>query len=114
MFHYYIYYRVSEKDAAEAGLLIRAMQARLACRSGVTGRLLKKRDDPGLWMEIYEGVSDSDGFERLLGQLVDEYDLGVFIDGPRKQECFTGEPPPVSQHPVCLLADAATGENPLN
>lgn len=114
MNYYYIYYRIGEKDAVEAELIVRSMQARLACRSGVAGRLLKKRDEPGLWMEVYEGVSEPQGFERLLGQLVDEYDLGVFIDGPRKRECFTGEPPPVSQRRVCLLADAATGENPLD
>lgn len=102
MFHYYIYYRISEKDAAEAELLVRAMQARLACRGGVAGRLLKKCNEPGLWMEVYEDVGDPERFERLLGQLVDEYDLGVFIDGPRKLECFTGDAP-ISDSPDCRL-----------
>lgn len=90
MNHYYIYYRISEKDAVEAELLVRAMQARLACRSGIVGRLLKKRDEPGLWMEVYEDVSEPERFEHLLNQAVDEFDLGMFIDGPRKMECFTG------------------------
>lgn len=91
MNHYYIYYRVSEKDADEAELLIRSMQARLACRSGVNGRLLKKRDEPGLWMEVYENVTDPQSFERLLKQAVDEFDIALFADSPRRQECFTGE-----------------------
>lgn len=98
MHHYYIYYRIAAKDADEAELLIRAMQARLACRSGISGRLLKKRDEPGLWMEVYEGVTDPQGFERLLGQAVDEFDIALFADGPRHQECFTGEQP---ASPVC-------------
>ena len=90
MNHYYIYYRVSEKDALEAETLVRSMMARLGCRSGITGRLLKKRDEPGLWMEIYENVNDPQRFERLLDQAVDEFDIGMLIDGMRHVECFTG------------------------
>ncbi len=98
MHHYYIYYRINEKDAGEAETLVRSMQARLACRSGVSGHLLKKRDEPGLWMEVYEEVSDPQGFERLLNQAVDEFDLDIFIEGARKMECFIGE---AAQPPVC-------------
>jgi hypothetical protein len=108
--HYYIYYRVNEKDAGEAELLVRAMQARLACRSGVAGRLLKKRDEPGLWMEVYENVAEPERFERLLDQAAAEYDLAMFIDGPRKLECFSGGSPA----PLCLSADSAAAANPLD
>lgn len=89
--NYYIYYRVSEKDADEAETLVRSMQARLACRSGIAGRLLKKRDEPGLWMEVYEGVAEPVRFERLLDQAVDEFDLAMFLDGTRHTECFLGD-----------------------
>jgi hypothetical protein len=108
--HYYIYYRVSEKNADEAEHLVRSMQARLGCRSGMAGRLLKKRDDPGLWMEVYEQVANPEQFERLLNQAVDEFDLGMFIDGPRKMECFTGGDPA----PLCLSTDSTVGANPLD
>jgi hypothetical protein len=91
LIHYYIYYRVSENNAHDAEPLVRAMQARLACRSGVHGRLLKKRDDPGLWMEVYEQVGHPERFELLLGQAVDEFDLEMFLETPRRQECFLGE-----------------------
>ena len=91
MNHYYIYYRVAEQSAKEAEQLIRSMQARLACRSGVAGRLLVKRDDPALWMEIYESVAEPARFEHLLRQAVDEFDVEMFVDGSRKQECFVGE-----------------------
>lgn len=92
MNHYYIYiyYRVSGNEI-EAEQAVRAMQARLACRSGIPGQLLKKRDDPGLWMEIYEGVSDPDCFEHLLNQAADEFDVDMFIETPRKLECFSGD-----------------------
>lgn len=94
--NYYIYYRVSEKEAGEAETLVRSMQARLACRSGVAGRLLKKRDEPGLWMEVYEGVVEPARFERLLDQAVDEFDLAMFLDGTRHSECFLGDEAPAT------------------
>ncbi len=102
MYHYYIYYRVAEHNADEAELLIRSMQARLACRSGINGRLLKKRDEPGLWMEIYEKVADPQAFERLLSQAVDEFDIALFMDGARHQECFIGDAA-ANEPPACRL-----------
>lgn len=94
--NYYIYYRVSENDADEAETLVRSMQARLACRSGVAGRLLKKRDEAGLWMEVYEDVAEPEHFERLLEQAVDEFDLGMFLNGARHTECFLGDVAPAA------------------
>jgi hypothetical protein len=64
------------------------MMARLACRSGVAGQLLKKQDEPRLWMEVYRDVADPAGFQRLMAQKADEYDLGMFIDGARRVEVF--------------------------
>jgi hypothetical protein len=87
----FIYYRVKDRDQGEAESLIRSMQARLACRSGVAGRLLKKRSQPGLWMEIYEPVTQLQVFERLLGQLEDEFGVAMFIDGDRNREIFEGD-----------------------
>lgn len=97
-YSYYIYYRVNEQNASDAELLVRSMQARLACRSGISGRLLKKRGEPGLWMEVYEGVAEPERFERLLGQAVDEFDLAMLLDGPRNAECFIGDNSPI---PAC-------------
>jgi hypothetical protein len=98
--HYYIYYRVSENNEADAEQAVRSMQVRLACRSGVPGQLLKKRDDPFLWMEIYEQVQDPVRFERLLQQGVDEFDLDMFLETPRKVECFTGE---IQRNSACAV-----------
>lgn len=85
---YYIWYRVRD-DALETETVIRRMMARLACRAGVSGRLLKKRDEPRLWMEVYEGVADSGAFERQLAQAVDEFDVEMFCEDARHLECFT-------------------------
>lgn len=106
MNYYYIYYRVSEKNEFDAEQAVRTMQARLACRSCVSGRLLKKRDDPGLWMEIYEQVTDTDRFERLLNQAVDEFDVEIFLETPRKLECFRGE---TLEAAVCIRPSTANG-----
>lgn len=83
----YVWYRVTG-EAGEAETAIRSMLARLACRTGVAGRLLKKLDEPGLWMEVYEGIGDRAGFLPRLAQAADEFDVAMFIDGNRREEWF--------------------------
>ena len=90
----FIYYRVAPQDWQEAEALVRAMQARLACRTGIAGRLLKKRDDPGLWMEVYDSISRSMAFETKLTQVEAELDVTMFMDGPRHREVFDADPCP--------------------
>ncbi len=92
MNHYYVYYRVADNDY-ETETQVRAMQARLACRSGIAGRLLKRRDDPHMWMEIYDNVADSKHFELHLARAVSEFDVDMFLarDACRSVECFTGD-----------------------
>ena len=93
--HYYIYYRVITDDA-ETERQIRSMQARLDCRSGNHGSLLKRHDDPLTWMEIYEQVSDGPAFEQQLARAVAEFDVAMFINGNRITECFVGELTPTA------------------
>jgi hypothetical protein len=90
--HYYVYYRVADNDH-ETETQVRAMQARLACRSGTAGRLLKRCSDPHTWMEIYENVADSKHFELQLARAVSEFDVEMFLarDARRSVECFTGD-----------------------
>jgi hypothetical protein len=89
---YYVWYRVADDDRATE-TAVRAMMARLACRAGVAGRLLKKHTEPRLWMEVYAGIADPDGFARRLDQAVSEYDIDMFIDGARHVECFADDAP---------------------
>jgi len=84
---FFVWYRLNQDDR-DTETAIRSMMARLACRSGICGRLLKRRDEPGLWMEIYADVADPDRFEHLLRQAVDEFDVEIFIDDARRTECF--------------------------
>jgi hypothetical protein len=95
--HFYVWYRIDgDEDACARAIL--GMMARLGCRTGVTGRLLKKRDEARVWMEVYDDVADPDHFQARLGQAVDEFDIGMFIDGPRHTECFVGDATP---QPAC-------------
>jgi hypothetical protein len=87
---FFVWYRVTQGDR-DTEIALRSMMARLACRSGVAGRLLKKRDESGLWMEIYADVVDPARFEALLRQAVDEYDVEMFIEGKRVTECFLAD-----------------------
>jgi hypothetical protein len=85
---YYVYYRVTQPQ--QAGIAVRGMQSELLVRSGVRGRLLTKRDEPGLWMEVYEGVDDAPAFEAELDSLIAAMNLEGFVaPGSRRHtECF--------------------------
>ena len=85
---YYVYYRV--KQPQQAGVAVHGMQSELLARSGVRGRLLTKCDEPGLWMEVYEGVNDAPAFEAELDRLIAAMKLEGFLEpgSQRHTECF--------------------------
>lgn len=84
---YCIWYRVTD-DGPEAEAALRGMMARLACRTGVRGQLMKKRDEPRLWLELYQGVVDADAFETQLTEVAATYDVDMFVADARRVECF--------------------------
>ena len=90
MFHYYVYYRVDPAHLLEADAAVQQIQLTIASHFGVTGRLLKKRDEPLLWMEIYENVTASEAFEIALKQAEQQSGILTFVrgDGQRHLECF--------------------------
>ena len=71
-------------------MAVRSMQSQLLVCSGVRGRLLTKRDEPGMWMEVYEGVNDAPAFEAELDRLIAAMKLEGFLEpGSRRHtECF--------------------------
>ncbi|HEY7944442.1 MAG TPA: DUF4936 family protein [Casimicrobiaceae bacterium] len=77
--HCYVYYRVDTAHAATARRTIAEVLARLEERVGVAGRLLQRRDEPLLWMEVYENVQDSVRFEAMLGDLLDTHRFSQFL-----------------------------------
>jgi len=91
MFNVYVYYRLDPNHADVAETSIHALMARMACR-GVTAQLLKKYDEPLLWMESYTGITDAEIFLRELASVAAEYDVGIFLNGERHVECFCSDP----------------------
>ena len=69
---------------------LRAMQQRLANRSGVRARL-EERVGPAAtptWMEVYEGVRDPDGFAAILADAINESEWTRELAQARRVERF--------------------------
>lgn len=66
MISYFIYYRVAPGLEPLAKERAHRLQSRLAQSTGVRCRLMTKRGEPNLWMEVYEAVTDPLAFERAL------------------------------------------------
>lgn len=89
-YSYYIYYRV-DGDRAEAcesriGVLLEAVEK----ATGIKGRLLKKRGEPLLWMEVYENVDEEAQFEWELADVADRLKIQDCLQAntSRHTECF--------------------------
>ena len=93
--HYYVYYRVLPTHPAAAKAALARILTQLEERTGVTGRLLQRQDEPLLWMEIYEGVRDAHGFERVLSKLLAAADFTALLapGSARKTERFVAVAP---------------------
>ncbi len=71
--------------------MIKALLTRVRDATGVAGRLLKKRGDPHLWMEVYENVADESTFESELAAAAGTLQVTGFLQsGGRHVECFEG------------------------
>ncbi len=89
-YSYYVYYRVDGKRAAEAEHAVLQLLDAVKQATGVAGRLLKKRTEPALWMEVYENVRDDAKFESELAAAVARLRLDTVLqaEGSRRVECF--------------------------
>ncbi len=85
---FYIYYRISAADSARVRGAVEELQRLVAERTGVTGRLLCREDDPRTWMEIYENVPDAEGFQQLLQEELLRLGLEEQIGSARHTEIF--------------------------
>ena len=89
MVHYYIYYRVDPAHLLEADAAVKQIQYEIEAHFRVAGRLLKKRDEPLLWMEIYENVAASAAFEAALKVAENKAGIMRYLNqGQRHLECF--------------------------
>ena len=89
---YYIYYRTTA-SAAQVREAVGAMQTALAHESGVGGRLLRRVDGSGTWMEVYEDVPDPERFELELAAAVVRFGLRSLLapGAERHVEQFTAD-----------------------
>ena len=89
-FSYYIYYRVQPEKAGGCELVIHQVMAAVHKATGISGRLLAKRGEANLWMEIYENVADDAKFEWELADAAGRLKVQEFLlpDSGRHLECF--------------------------
>jgi Domain of unknown function (DUF4936) len=89
-FSYYIYYRIEPVKAAACEARTRELLNSMKIATGVAGRLLKKRGEPNLWMEIYEGIADDAKFEWELADAAGRLNMQEFLlpGTARYVECF--------------------------
>lgn len=88
MNHYYIWYRVPG-DPVAARASVDALQADIARRCGVVGRLLTRTDDRTTFLEIYENiVLDTSVFDAILADAVSASGFAVHAPEGRHVECF--------------------------
>jgi Domain of unknown function (DUF4936) len=90
MTNYYIYYRVAPPEAARLHAVVDAVQSALRQDTGIQGRIMRRDDDSGTWMEIYEGVADPLRFEAALTRLLAQhgFDACMAPDSRRHTERF--------------------------
>lgn len=68
MTHYYVYYRAEPARLEELRGAIGRLLDAVERATGVRGRWMRRRDDPGTFMEVYENVADDAAFEALLAR----------------------------------------------
>jgi Domain of unknown function (DUF4936) len=87
---FYIYYRVADGMHAQALERVGALQRRLRMDAGAQCRLLRKRGEDNLWMEVYDRLPDEAAFQAVLGAAVNELALDevVMPGSTRRIECF--------------------------
>ena len=66
----YVYYKVSAPRGEAVLSAARALLTAVHDATGVSGRLLRRREQPGNWMEVYEGIADLATFDRVLAEKV--------------------------------------------
>ncbi len=87
---YYIYYRVEAAKADACAVAVQELLTAIRERTGIQGRVLKKRNEPLLWMEIYEPVADEAKFEWELAEAVAGSGVTALLQAgsTRHTECF--------------------------
>lgn len=88
---YYIYYRVDATKTGPCAVAVEYLLDAVHKKTGIQGRVMKKRNEPQLWMEIYENVTDEAGFEWELAEAVAGSGISNMLQpgSGRHTECFS-------------------------
>jgi hypothetical protein len=89
-YSYFIYYRVAAERAQSCESRVLELFSVVKQATSVAGRLLKKRSEPLLWMEVFESVRDDAKFELELEQAAAQLKLAECLQegSTRRAECF--------------------------
>lgn len=86
----YVYYKVRPGAETLARELALAMLAAVERELGIAGRLLRRRDDPATWMEVYEGAADDGRIEACLASGAERLEFTQVLQAgtARRMEMF--------------------------
>jgi Domain of unknown function (DUF4936) len=86
----FVYYRVADASESAVRERVGAILADVRAATGVQGRLLRRRDDPTTWMEVYEPVPETEAFERALDAVLARHGFDALLapGGARHTERF--------------------------
>jgi len=89
--NYYIYYRVDAAKTGPGAVAVEFLLDAVKRETGIAGRVLKKRNEPLLWMEIYENVADEAKFEWALAEAAAASGIANLLQAgsSRHTECFS-------------------------
>jgi hypothetical protein len=94
MTSYFIYYRIAPSHSAELADTANTIFKEIHAATGIGGRMMRRDDSSGTWMEIYEHVADQAAFEAALAQAVARSGFDKLLAGDTKRhvERFIVEP----------------------
>lgn len=89
MASFYVYYRVAPAQQTAALAAVSRLFVELQSQTGVTGRLMHRADDATTWMEVYEGLDDTEAFGKILAKASEASGLPALLDDAKRvTECF--------------------------
>ncbi len=88
-YFFYIYYKVPEEDWSSLYEKLSSIQESIAKKTGASVKLIRKLNEPFVWMEVYENVADHQSFSILLDEELAAANLSHFFEfNPRNVEIF--------------------------
>ena len=89
-YSYFVYYQVAPGRLTEAENCVLQLLSEVRKATDIAGRLLRKRNTPALWLEIYENIRDDAAFELALAETSMRLEFDRFLppESVRRMECY--------------------------